>query len=137
MYPRARPRRTPSLFGWLLNRYRPLAGTDYPVRLAGRSPGLRLLRTDPGRARAAAGAEHSVTDRGRRRHRGPARVIDLLLRLPGRSGLAGGRSRSDVTGLRRAAAARGYRWPCDHTRRPATWYPAASAASAEMIARGS
>jgi hypothetical protein len=78
-----------------------------------------------------------VTDRGWRQHRGLARLIDLLLRLLGCSSLVGGRSRSDVTGLRRAAAVRGYRWQYDHTRRPATWYPAELAASAEMIARGS
>src|SRR5262249_4641201 len=59
----------------------------------------------------------AVTDRGWRQRRGLARLIDLLLRLLGCPGLVGGRSRSDVTGLRRAAALRGYRWQYHHTRR--------------------
>ena len=66
---------------------------------------------------------------------GPA--MGLLLRLPGCPGLAGGRSRGDVTGRRRAAALGGCRRRYGHARRPATWWPAELAASAEMIARGS
>jgi len=76
-------------------------------------------------------------DTGPQRPRHPSPADRFAPALLGCSCLVGGRCRGDVTGLRRAAAVRGYRRRYDHTRRPAAWYPAELAASAEMIARGS